>query len=132
MVLNAFAITDYGADGSVGYLLNEFNYYWETPFDTTDPTFAECSINRPNTLDTDGMSSMYIVNHFLDVNLLGTGVLVPDKADDGTTNAATGTGSVGDQADRCAGIYGRWPNVILIDYFGSGNPLAVQNEMNGV
>ena len=89
-------------------------------------------MDRKNKVDNDGKSSMYLVNHFLDVNLLNTNVLVPDKNDAGKTNAASGPGSVGAQADLCSGIYGRWPNVMLVDYFGQGNPLAVQNQMNDV
>jgi hypothetical protein len=124
-------ITDYGADErSVPYLLDEFNYFFETPFDATDPAFAQCTMDRSNKVDGDGKSSMYIVNHFLDVEILETKVLVPDRNDAGRTNAATGTGSVGAQVDLCSGMYGRYPNVVLVDYFGKGDPLAVQNRMN--
>lgn len=105
----------------VSWLLDEFNYYFETPFDTTDPHFAECSMDRKNKLDSDGKSSMYIVNHFLDVDLAGTGILVPDKADTARTNAADGGGSIGSQVALCVGLYGRNPNVVLIDEVGQGN-----------
>jgi hypothetical protein len=126
---------DYGADEkTVPYLLNEFYHYFETPFDTTDPNFAECTMDRQNTLDTDGTSSMYIVNHFLDeqVPIPDTDILVPNRAAAPNTNAATGTGSIGAQAGLCVGAYGRWPNVVLIDYFGEGNAIAAQNTMNGL
>lgn len=61
---------------------------------------------------------MYIVNHFLDVDLLG--ILIPDTGADATTNAATGNGSIGAQADLCYSIYGRMPNFILVDDFNVG------------
>jgi hypothetical protein len=33
---------DYGADTStVSYILDEFTYFFETPYDTTDPNFPE-------------------------------------------------------------------------------------------
>jgi hypothetical protein len=125
--------TDYGADEkSVPYLLDEFNYFFETPFDTVDPNFAECTMDRPNKVDGDGKSSMYLVNHFLDVDVLKTSVLVPDRSDAARTNAATGPGSVGAQADLCLGIWSRWPNVVLVDYFDQGHPLVAENTMNGV
>jgi hypothetical protein len=125
--------TDYGADEkSVPYLLDEFNYFFETPFDTVDPNFAECTIDRRNKVDGDGRSSMYLVNHFLDVDVLNTNVLVPDRTDAARTNAATGSGSIGAQANLCLGTWSRWPNVVLVDYFDQGNPLAAQNSMNGV
>ena len=61
---------------------------------------------------------MMIVNHFLDVDILG--ILIPDDAADATTNAATGTGSIGAQADLCISTWGRTPNLILVDYFQNG------------
>ena len=73
---------------------------------------------------------MYIVNHFLDVNILG--ILVPDKGADQTTNAATGTGSIGAQVALCENTYGRKPKGVLVDDFDKGNVFAAQNAMNGL
>jgi hypothetical protein len=61
---------------------------------------------------------MMIVNHFLDVDILG--ILIPDDAADSTTNAATGVGSIGAQADLCISTWKRSPNLILVDYFQNG------------
>ncbi len=61
---------------------------------------------------------MYIVNHFLDVDIFG--VLIPDTLALGKTNAPTGKGSIGAQADLCTSTWGRKPNVILVDYFDAG------------
>jgi hypothetical protein len=63
---------------------------------------------------------MYIINHFLDINVLGSGVLVPDKGSAGITNAATGTGSIGAQANLCTQQRGAKPNFVLVDYFDIG------------
>jgi hypothetical protein len=120
---------DYDADETtVPYIIDEFNYYFETPYDTTDPNFAECKIDRQNNADPDGSSSMYIVNHFLDDSILG--ILIPDEDDAATTNAPTGTGSIGAQASLCVSIYGREPNVVLIDYFGSGDAMTAEANLN--
>jgi len=73
---------------------------------------------------------MYIVNHFLDKAVLG--VDVPDNADDAKTNAATGNGSIGAQADLCTRTYGRKPNFVLVDMFDRGNVFAAQDALNGV
>lgn len=131
---------DYGADEqSVPYLLDEFNYYFETPFSVTDPDFARCSIDRKNKVNNDGSSSMYIVNHalnvelvddFLGIDLVDVDILVPDRDSADRTNAVSGKGSVGDHVDLCVKDHGRYPNVVLIDFFGKGDPLAVQNRMN--
>lgn len=97
---------DYGAEtGGVNYILPEFEmvsmtellderrltYFpdvvmqiWEPPYDSTDDTFP-CSIDR-----TEGPLSnddhMYLLNHFLDTDVLGTGILISDPDDAPTTN----------------------------------------------
>ena len=73
---------------------------------------------------------MYIVNHFLDINVLG--ILIPDNAADATTNAATGTGSIGAQVSLCQSTYGRGPKGVLVDNFDKGNVFAAQDAMNGL
>ena len=122
------AFLDAGADPSVAYILDEFTYFFETPFDTLDPAFPECTLDRPAGAKPDGR--MYIVNHFLDVQWLG--IEVPARADLDATNAATGVGSIGAQAGLCIGLYGRAPMGILVDYFDHGDVFAAQNTLNGV
>jgi hypothetical protein len=61
---------------------------------------------------------MMIVNHFLDVDILG--IYIPDVAADSTTNAATGSTSIGAQADLCISTWGRSPNLMLVDNFNVG------------
>jgi hypothetical protein len=56
---------------------------------------------------------MYLINHFLDVTVLGA--FIPDTAKLNQTNAATGYGSVGAQVSTCTSTYGRPPNFILVD-----------------
>lgn len=78
---------------------------------TTD---FDCNVNR-----TSGNSAqqMYLINHFLDNDILG--ILVPDKADADETNAVSGTGSLGAQVTECAGEYKRNPNFMLVDVSGA-------------
>ncbi|KAK5120970.1 hypothetical protein LTR85_005754 [Meristemomyces frigidus] len=120
---------DAEADESVvPYILSEFTYFFETPYDTTDASFPECTLDRPAGGSADGR--MYIVNHFLDETILSA--LIPDDAADYTTNAATGNGSIGAQADLCTSTYGRVPNFVLVDMFDRGNVFAAQDRLNGV
>ncbi|RDW88421.1 hypothetical protein BP6252_00453 [Coleophoma cylindrospora] len=106
---------DYDADvATVPYILPEFDYFFETAYDVTAQSdFTSCALNRPS--GSDGTGLMMIVNHFLDVSVLG--VDIPDFAEESVTNAATGTGSIGAQAAVCLEAWGRLPNGILIDYF---------------
>jgi hypothetical protein len=72
---------------------------------------------------------MYIVNHFLDVDILG--VLIPDRDRAATTNAATGEGSLGAQATECEALYNRAPNAMLADFVDKGDVIEAQNALNG-
>lgn len=119
---------DYGADTTkVNYILDEFAYYFETPYDVTDSSFSTCNIDRPSGASASGR--MYIVNHFLDVDIFG--VKIPDRAAAGTTNAATGEGSIGAQAGVCEALYSRAPNVVLLDFVDQGSAIEAQNDLNG-
>ncbi|KAJ5654629.1 hypothetical protein N7490_001632 [Penicillium lividum] len=122
------AFLDYGADtGTVNYILDEFAYYFETPYDVTDSTFSNCSIDRPAGASASGR--MYLVNHYLDVDILG--VDIPDRDKASTTNAAMGDGSFGAQATECEALYGHAPNVMLADFVDKGEVIKAQNELNG-
>ena len=88
----------------------EFTNMWETAFDVTDPAF-DCSVNRTH---GDASTQLSTINHFLDEDGI-LGVLVPDVAALNTTNAVSGPGSVGLQAQQCGAEYGRNPNFLLVD-----------------
>ncbi|EIM92250.1 PLC-like phosphodiesterase [Stereum hirsutum FP-91666 SS1] len=113
---------------TVTYIIDEFTNVWETAYDVTDPTF-DCDVNRTK---GDSTNQMYLINHFLDTNLLGSPI--PDTADLDTTNAANGTGSLGAQLDTCVGDYGRNPNFMLVDFYeyGGGSVFEVAATANGV
>lgn len=72
---------------------------------------------------------MYIVNHFLDVDIFG--IKVPDRDAADRTNAATGEGSIGAQASECAALYHRAPNVVLADFVDKGDLVEAQDNLNG-
>lgn len=56
---------------------------------------------------------MFLINHFLDTELLGNPV--PDVADANLTNAVSGFGSLGEEVAICGGLYNRYPNFLLVD-----------------
>ena len=125
---------DTGASQSqIPYLLNEFSYFWETPFDTTDPSFSQCTVDRPAHLsEAIKNERMYIVNHFLDTKI-GNGMLVPDRRDAKKTNAVKGKGSIGEQVTLCERMHGgRKPKGVLVDYFEVGGVFEAQDLINGL
>ncbi|KAK2790355.1 hypothetical protein FQN52_005623 [Onygenales sp. PD_12] len=110
----------------VPYILDQYTYYFETPFDTTDPLFLQCKIDRPPNANPDGR--MYIVNHYLDIEKVG--VLIPDRLSAPRTNSPTGKGSIGAQVELCTAIYGRKPNVVLVDFLNQGDVFRAEDMMN--
>lgn len=144
---------DYGANTmQVPYILPEFSFFWETPFDVTDwNAFRSCEINRPAALinafaaaksadptepsriaaDKQREQLMYIVNHFLDTKMW-LEIAVPDRKDVAKTNALSGEGSVGAQVQLCEGLWGTKPWGVLVDYFERGQVIKLQNQLNGV
>ena len=120
---------DYGANrAKVPYILDEFAYFFEDPYDTIDSSFPNCSIDRPP--DVSATGRMYIANHFLDGDVIS--IAVPKKADAAQTNAASGVDSIGAQAATCTKLYGRNPNCVLVDYEDKGQVLHAQNTLNGL
>lgn len=65
----------------------------------------------------------YLINHFLDVNMtvLGMTIPVPATQELETTNAVSGTGSLGAQASECAAQHGYNPTFTLVDYYDVGD-----------
>lgn len=127
------AFLDSGANSSAPFILPEFDYFWETPFDTTDPGFSQCVIDRPEDLARQpkvAAQRMYIMNHFLDTNILGMDF--PDRYNAKRTNAEAGGGSIGVQTGLCQRLHGRPPNGVLVDYFDRGSVFKAQNALNGL
>jgi hypothetical protein len=87
----------------------EFTNVWETAYDVTNTTF-NCAVDRTK---GDTSTQLYLINHFLDINI--GGVLVPDKGKASSTNGVSGDGSLGLQVETCAAVYGRNPNFMLVD-----------------
>ncbi|KAG8531314.1 uncharacterized protein KY384_002943 [Bacidia gigantensis] len=123
---------------SSGYLLNEFDYLFENPYNNTAASSFTCAADRPVAQPASAAiatGKLPLLNHFLyqTMTLGSTVIESPDTASIGTTNAATGTGSLGDFAAACAKDYGgKAPWGLLVDYFDQGDTLKVVDDLNGV
>ncbi|KAF7290178.1 PLC-like phosphodiesterase [Mycena indigotica] len=123
---------DAGADGSdgtpVNYILPEFTQIWETPFDSTNAAFP-CSVDRIDTSKLSVADHMYIINHFLDIDIFG--ILLSDPEEAGTTN---GVSSIVADAHGCVPLSqaNRLPNFVLLDFVNLGTGMAAINQLNGV
>ncbi|KAI1308288.1 PLC-like phosphodiesterase [Xylaria venustula] len=117
---------DYNSDTSkVPYILDEFAYYFETPFDPQEAQLTVCNVDRPAGASADGR--LILANHNRNVEILG--IDLPDLAEASTTNSVD---SITAQSDTCNSLYGRIPNVILLDYVSVGEVIDAQNSLNGL
>ncbi|KAI0972346.1 PLC-like phosphodiesterase [Xylaria arbuscula] len=117
---------DYNSDTSkVPYILDEFAYYFETPFDPQEAQLTVCNVDRPAGASADGR--LILANHNRNVEVLG--IDLPDLAQASSTNSVD---SITAQSDTCNSLYGRIPNVILLDYVSVGEVLDAQNSLNGL
>lgn len=124
-------LLDYGADQSrVSWLLDEFAYFWESPFSQTDPTFSQCRVDRPHP-NTETGNRFSLINHTLNLDLLpgDDEVLVPHSVVAEETNSRE---SIMGQIGLCQAAHGKTPNVVLLDYVDKGNVLATQNILNNL
>ncbi|CAL1707846.1 unnamed protein product [Somion occarium] len=121
---------DAGADTdrSVPYILPEFPMIWETPFSVTDASFP-CSVDRTaGPLATT--DHMYMINHSLNKDIFGLGIIVSDPLDAPTTNSVT---SIMANAAGCEPLAaGRAPNFVLLDFVNIGQGLQAVNQLNGL
>lgn len=135
-------ITEIDANPAAPYLLPEFSYVFETPFEVTELSGFNCTIDRPSRAGDDGASALAggwlgLINHFKYDNVLGS-INFPDVDSIATVNDAgtTSPGNLGRQLNQCAsewaGQSNRKPNFVLIDFWSEGDPLRAVDSINGI
>ena len=118
------------------YLLDEFTFVFENPYNVTSFSDFSCVADRPpevfeQTATAISSGRLPLVNHFLDVSV-GLGIDIPDTANITTTNGETGVGSLGAAASDCSAAYGKAPAFLLVDFFDEGSAISVINSLNGI
>ncbi|KAF2704594.1 hypothetical protein K504DRAFT_485168 [Pleomassaria siparia CBS 279.74] len=131
---------DYEANQTkVPWLLDEFSYRWQTPFSPINPTFP-CTAERPPKQNNSvSMNKMYMANHNLNVPLpfgaeflqqkhtstssphKAEPIFIPGRSHINQVNAVKGYVSLGRSVDDCTSIWGRPPNLLLVDYYSRGD-----------
>ncbi|TKA73862.1 hypothetical protein B0A55_04477 [Friedmanniomyces simplex] len=114
----------------VPYLLNQFDYMFETNFGIDEPDQYTCAPARPRWWDPSYIPPrLSLVNHFLYAQFLG--FRYPNATYANTTNAAGfHVGELGEHAARCRSLYERRPNFFLVDFFSEGDVFDVEFGMN--
>lgn len=118
------------------YLLDEFTFVFENPYNVTSLSNFSCVADRPpavfeQTATAVSSGRLPLVNHFLDTSE-GLGIDIPDIANITTTNGMTGSGSLGAAASDCSAAYGKAPAFLLVDFFDEGSTISVINSLNGI
>lgn len=119
------------------YLLDEFTFVFENPFDVTSASNFSCTVDRPASLQGNTISAIQsgrlpLMNHFLDT-AEGFGIEIPNIGAINNTNAPSGAaGNLGTTASNCSSIYGKAPTFILVDFFDQGPAISTIDTLNGV
>ncbi|QKX64250.1 uncharacterized protein TRUGW13939_11423 [Talaromyces rugulosus] len=118
------------------YLMDEFTYIWENPYEVTTASNFSCKPDRPSSVQGDTASALSsnrlpFMNHFLDQDI-GLGIVEPNSDAANTTNGQSGTGNLLTAANECKDAYGRQPAFILVDFFDKGPAIDTVDKLNNV
>lgn len=120
------------------YLMDEFTFVFENPFETTDANNFTCTPDRPSTVQDSPQAAaqsnrMFLMNHFLD-EAQAFGIDTPNVDAISDTNSPTPetSGSLGSHMANCAMEYGRNPNFALVDFSNVGPAMQSVDNANGV
>lgn len=119
------------------YLLDEFTFVFENPFEVLSLSGFSCVPDRPLAVKGNPSTAVQsgrlpLMNHFLDTKV-AFGIEIPDIGNITTTNNQTGpVGNLGDAAKECKTLYGRAPTFILVDFFDQGPAINTVDSLNGI
>lgn len=127
---------DPNANTVAPYLLDEFTFVFENPFEVTSLSGFSCIPDRPSAVKGDTSAAVKsgrlpLMNHFKGVEqAFGT---TPDVSSITTTNAPSGpVGNLGDAAAECRTLYGKPPTFILVDFFNQGPAIETVDKLNNI
>lgn len=119
------------------YLLDEFVFVFENPFEVSSLSNFSCAPDRPTAVKGNTKSAVQsgrlpLMNHFL-YSTQAFGIQVPDYDNITITNAQAGAvGNLGDASTECKILYGRAPTFILVDFFEQGSAISTVDSLNGI
>ncbi|ETI28625.1 hypothetical protein G647_01076 [Cladophialophora carrionii CBS 160.54] len=119
------------------YLMDEFSFIFENPFENVDPSDFTCVPERPSSVQGNSQSAissnrMALMNHFLYKEGLFD-IETPDVDKINVTNSpGSSIGNLGYALSTCNSQYGRPPTFTLVDFFDEGPAIAAVDAVNGV
>ena len=130
-------VTNMPYSSSTPYLLPEFDFVFETPFEVTELAGFNCTLDRPSRASpaTSALSNGYmsLVNHFK-YQSLGSGIMVPDvdRIDVVNSPATSADGNLGKHLQACKTEWNQQPNFVLVDFWDKATPIDATDSMNAL
>lgn len=122
---------------SQSYIMDEFTFIFENPFDNIALTDFTCTPERPSAIKGNSAAAissnrMAFTNHFLYVQ--GLFDIQTPAVDNITTTNSPGqsVGNLGFALNQCKGEYGRVSTFALVDFFDEGPAIDAVDAINGI
>ncbi|KAI1318565.1 hypothetical protein EDD11_006255 [Mortierella claussenii] len=117
---------DSGADASVPWLMNEYDFIFETPYHIPKGSEYPCTVDRPK----GERKQMYVLNHFISgsINIDGVSADIPQPDAAATTNGNDLTTHV----NSCQSTFSQIPSFVAVDFYEEGSVLPTVAQINGL
>ncbi|KAF9157470.1 hypothetical protein DFQ26_008705 [Actinomortierella ambigua] len=118
---------DDGYSASVPWLMNEYSFIFETPWQIPKGSAYPCTIDRPA---GGQQQSMYVLNHFISgqISTGGQSIDVPQRGAAEQTNGPDLVSHV----NECVSTFKQNPAFLAIDFYEKGSLLQTVAQLNGV
>ncbi|KAF9092836.1 hypothetical protein BGX27_001717 [Mortierella sp. AM989] len=115
-----------GGDNSVAWLMSEYDYVFETPYQIKRGAEYLCTVDRPK----DERKQMYVLNHFVSESFTASGqtIDIPQPGAAATTNGP----ELVTHVNTCLSTFSQNPTFITVDFYEKGTILETTAQLNGV
>lgn len=120
------------------YMMDEFTYIFENPYENIDPKNFTCQPDRPgavkgNIQSAVGSGRMALMNHFLyEQGFMDIQSPDVDKVNVTNSPSTDTVGQLGLSLSTCAQQYGKAPTFVLVDFFDEGPAIKAVDTINGI
>ncbi|KAF9128942.1 hypothetical protein BG015_004257 [Linnemannia schmuckeri] len=117
---------DSGADATVPWLMSEYDFVFETPYNIPKGTAYPCTIDRPK----DQRKQMYVLNHFISgvFTLQGDTISIPQPDAADQTNGPDLISHI----NSCQTTFKQIPSFVAVDFYQKGSLTETVAKVNKV
>ncbi|KAF9438819.1 hypothetical protein BGZ76_004419 [Entomortierella beljakovae] len=117
---------DSGADSTVPWLMAEYDFIFETPWQIAKGAAYPCTVDRPK----DQRKQMYVMNHFISGTITVDGQAI-DLPQPGAANVTNGDDLI-THVNTCQSTFSQKPTFIALDFYEKGQVFPTIAQLNGV